>query len=95
MQLTYIDASNAHITERDNELLGGPNPHLIVYGYKHGWFLPLPGEETFEELIDQVREQGYSEDMIALLRHCRAAGASLLRLDSDGYEIDGLNQNDW
>lgn len=107
----YACVSTSHITEQDNLLLGAVAeryenrvatvPHT-VHSYIYGYWIYVgnldPNTVTAEEIeneLEGIRDAGYSEAFVALLREVGGAGRTFLRLDADGDVIDGLETFCW
>ena len=101
-----FEASTAHISFRDNELLqmscegsgvdipGGP----ITYAYEHGFFVYAyeTGDAKYDaEYLDDCKKFGLSDEFVALVVEARANGCKYLQLDADATVYDDLPKFDW
>ena len=53
-----LDVSTAHITEKDNELLGQEDIAVSVYVYEYGWFIYSGDGATSEADFTRMEEDG-------------------------------------
>lgn len=95
----YLDCTTGHITKKDDLLLqaeyraaDGP---VSVGRYLYGMIIFLPFKEEIEDELKKIKEWGYSDDFISLIKYASSKETTLLILDRDGQVIDGLNVNDW
>jgi len=93
-----IVLSTAHITESDMALLeyageGGGSPVLCALDPYGGWGFAPDDEEQLEE----VREHGFSNSMVKVLRFARRKDCRYVKFDEDGdIETDTeLSIHDW
>jgi len=84
-----FDASTAHITKKDDELIKAQvkdsfHP-LIVYPYDCGYFVYVFYiESTLSEKKDELKEYGFSQEFINLFEIAAKSGSKFLCLDCDG-----------
>ena len=94
----FLDVSTCHVTAKDCELLSydsethacGPQIASVVahpYGY---WLIA-----NSEDMESTLREHGYSENLIAVMRKARALDCAWINLDADGTEHPDLNRHEW
>lgn len=91
----YADLNIGHVTNMDAKFLGSAvylhNPLEgvgMVYRYDHGVFISL-GEE------DEPVSEEFSEHFKHLVKCCRLAGCTLIRLDKDAPYSEHLPRFDW
>jgi len=93
-----INANSRHITELDSGYLS-ENPHGAVDEYESGWWVRMPeelfSEEDRDDMLRDLRDYGFSEDFLALLRFALALGCTVINIDKGAPQIPGLNLNDW
>ncbi|PCI30138.1 MAG: hypothetical protein COB67_02305 [SAR324 cluster bacterium] len=102
-----IELSTTCITEEDNKILDGMAmyhadtffiPPVRMYSnYGYGYIIGSLDSSELEEEIDQLREQGFSEDgFIAVMRYAFENKAKLVQLDCDiDNWPDKLKNHDW
>ncbi len=85
----YLDLSTVHIREETSlwlsEQAKAQPPLLVVYAYEEGFFIPVPEEPDDAVPMDLLNLFGLAADN----------DATLLRLDRDGEQLDGLAEYDW
>lgn len=96
----YVDLKTLHITQNDSILLVAlakdDNFPLSITEYAEGFFIPLgEGREWYNEILPDLKEWGLSNEFQELVWLCVDKRVSLLRLDRDGEEVDGLPIHDW
>lgn len=95
-----MDVSTKHISMQDDELLDdhsdarGPVPVIAFRKDDVGYFVHVPHDDI-EESEREMRQAGYSEEFIGLLRIARSEGASMLCLAADSTPSDKLPSFDW
>ena len=95
----FLDASTGYITYEDSlKLLDAHEAFPTrVIPREYGWWInvncfELSGEEgKFQEL----KEDGYSDAFINLIKLASKNGCWWINLDCAGEEVDGLEQNEW
>jgi hypothetical protein len=98
MILSYLDLSTAHITLRDNELLGSvPNDVLpvTVTDNGYGYFVRFSEDVPLDDIAEQSRAIGLSDDFIGVLRYAKDNRCFLVNLDADAEQVDGLPVHFW
>lgn len=95
-----MDVSTKHITRKDDELLDddcevrGPVPVIAFRKDDIGYFVHVPHDDV-EESEQDMRQAGYSEEFIGLVRIARGDGASMLCLAADSTPSEKLPSFDW
>ncbi len=103
MSNTVLEISTAHITEKDNELLGvmGRDPvaePLNIGNMEYGYAIVLPlNEEYFNPLKEECEEQAYelSESFWKMMQYAFDNKHRVIIIDRDADVIDELPTNDW
>lgn len=79
--------SVGHIKLEDCDFLINSKYVLSVIQHRYGWIIRWdPGEYDEEDVPPAIR---------AVLEHAESLGCSVVDLDSDGPELDGLPVYDW
>jgi len=95
----YADVSTGHMKQEDSELLhdlGDARFPMSVAEYEHGFFIPLPTLEDFHDHVKaDLLKAGMSDAFCNLCEHCIKAGCFVIRLDTDGGDIEELPKFDW
>lgn len=91
-----LTLSTAHCTADDDRLLssaqrGSP---ITVSSYDGGHLIKTTAMDE-PETAEDMAQIGYSPSLIELVRSCRRAGVSWLRLDCDAPIVRGLPVFDW
>jgi hypothetical protein len=94
-----MDVSARHITKGDNALLDNDChdslPAVVVFRKDDfGYFVHVPHDDV-EESERGMRDAGYSEALIELIRIARNEGASWVCMDSNGPDTEKLPAFDW
>lgn len=95
-----MDVSTEHITQHDDELLDavcvakGIVPVIAFRKDDIGYFVHVT-HDGVEESEQEIRDAGYSEEFIRLLRIARREGASMLCLSGDSTSSAKLPSFDW
>lgn len=95
------DISTSHITESDSKLLSefskDGNAMFPVIEYEYGFFIPVPPEEVWEDhdVEKKLKEQGFSEMFIQLIKTCIEEDLRLLNLDCDAAITKELPASSW
>jgi hypothetical protein len=96
-----FDASTAHITRHDDDLLKISDEqrwYPIVYPYEFGYFVYVhmadPIEE-FDECNEYFLKVGFSEAFVGLLKKARVLECKYLQLDADGTIYEDLPTFEW
>ena len=98
--MKMMDVSIEHISKRDDALLADhscthePAPVIAFCKDAIGFFVHVPYDEVEENELE-MRQAGYSEEFIGLLRIARSEGASMLCLAADSTPSDKLPSFDW
>lgn len=83
--------STAHVTMADSlalpSLVERDGLAMTVVCYPYGWIISVPCCESMSGCQTRLREAGLSEALPRLLELALRVGATLLRLDADGYEL--------
>lgn len=95
--LKYLDASTSHITCEDNEVMQQKEiedgvPGCYVYPYDQGYFISVSDYEPTEK---EKEDTCLSESFFKVLEYARKRGCTVLRLDADGDQIEGLEVHHW
>lgn len=94
---TIFEASTGHITAKDNALLTEEdNSTLVIYRYEFGYFIFVDvdidlGQDTFTSL----EAEGYSPELVKLIRRAIQHKCKFLQLDCDGAEYADLPTFIW
>jgi hypothetical protein len=93
-----LDISTGHLTEQDNNLLQadadnnpGPNTPVAAYKYEYGYFVYV-GEEAEDQTI---KEYGYSDSFINILKKARELKCKYVQYDSDGIQYEDIPFYNW
>ena len=84
-----LDLSTAHVARKDVVLLGNLSfdkpPYLpLVIEKREGWFISVPGNiEEVEDNVPELKEAGFSEAFINLLRTARRMKCDWIILDPE------------
>ncbi len=93
---TVADIGTQHITAKDAELLGqggtGFRVGEIDAGRGHLVLVPDDDEPAW---MPQLREEGFSQGYIELLREVARQGIPYIRFDADGFDVEGAPVFDW
>lgn len=106
---THLDMSTGHVTKEDMDLLGddamaeidqdGPGATVPVGVYKYGAILFVlhyhDEPEEQEQYLKEVRDAGYSEAVVTLIKLAWSLDVDMIRLDRDGEFYDGLPTFEW
>jgi hypothetical protein len=92
-----VEASTAHITKKDAELLMHTFCPVSVYDYPEGFFIHVAGDWDGRgiELKQDAISFGFSEAFGELLRLAHGTGAKFLNLDCDSFVYPQLPQFSW
>lgn len=83
----YLDICTSHLTpDTVDNLTIGFYIGVPVIDYEEGLFVTV---------TDEFGENPLPDDLFTLLRYAKQNGITLIRLDRDGEEIDGLPTYDW
>ena len=105
----YFDASTAHITEEDAEMLTLQSAAVVhgsfivehkaplICDYPDGFFFFNPyKEQPPEEVKKDILTAGYSESLVDVLEYAFVKlKTDYVRLDIDGDIIDELKVHEW
>ena len=97
----FLDASTGYITYEDSEMLMAyaDSVPARVIRHNYGWFISIcslsrcPEHRAF--VLKTMREYGYSQSFIDLLKHAAQNDCWWINLDRDGEDVDELEQNEW
>ena len=98
---TILTVSTGHITEADSKKLEAAKyirtSAPLLATYDEGFFLyALPSDLDLMEELEMMRKEGYSEAFTELYKYAvRDLGVSMLRLDSDGDELNCFELYEW
>ena len=100
MELTtesIVVVSTLHITESDDTLLEKEMSEFIcLYKYDKGWIISTTDEMIpTEEYSDTLKQEGFSDAFIALVRKAFAQGCTFLFLDPNGLQYADLEKFNW
>lgn len=103
-----FEASTCHITEKDDKLIARtvksfdsglpPYTNIIAYEYREGYFIytfQVEEGEHLQETYKTLKEEGYSDEFLSLMKVARENGCKFLQLDADGHIHDDLHKFDW
>jgi hypothetical protein len=90
----YLDASNAHITEKDSQLLEKLADGDFILSREYGWWYYV-SIELPEDQEQELREYGFSEAFIKLMWYAVAHDCHWILLDNEGATIDDLPLHEW
>lgn len=104
---SFLDASTAHITKKDNEILtrwaemepedsGQAAPYRTI-AHAYGFFVHVrldPARDR-REAIRQARKFDISDAFLVLQAHARDLGCWWINLDRDADTVPGLKVHDW
>lgn len=94
----FLDASTGHITYKDSiKLLEDPEgfPSRVI-PHDYGWWINIHEEKLLDdEIIKPMREDGYSEGFISLIKKASDHDCWWINLDCDGGYVDGLEIFKW
>lgn len=90
----YLDCSTVHVKPEDMDLLI-TTESLVSIQHKYGAFVNVPNpDEEGEAIYDRIREQGFSEEVIRILKFSYANNCYWINFDADGimhHEFDNLS----
>lgn len=97
--IKFADVSTGHITKGDRDLLEQKDREwatnfIVVASYEEGFFIAI-GSEFSENDAKDVVSSGYSQAFANLLLEMAKQEIHYLRLDRDGYDVDGAPEFDW
>ena len=81
-----FEASTFHITQRDSVLI-----HATDQAYKEGTW----DDNEVEEMYTTLKGQGFSNELIELLKLAKYHNCKYLQLDRDGVVYEELPVFDW
>lgn len=97
---TLLDVTTGHLKKQDREALqrladaqkteNWPSPH--VYEQEYGWHISagvMYGDDIAEGQ-ERLREQGFSEDFIALMTYAQENDVAMVTFDADGEPEPGF-----
>lgn len=97
---TLLDVTTGHLKKQDREALqrladgqkteNWPTPH--VYEQEFGWYISagvMYGDDVAEGQ-DRLREQGFSEEFIALMTYAQENDVTMVNFDADGEPEPGF-----
>ena len=95
----FLDAGTFYITYEDSvKLLDDPVgfPTRVI-PHDYGWWINVPRIECLEEDGDlqQMKHDGYSDAFIRLMKMAAEHNCWWINLDSDGEDVEGLEQIEW
>jgi hypothetical protein len=94
----FLDSATNHITYKDSrKLLESPEgfPSRVIE-HEFGWWINLVEKKLIEEeMIQPMREDGYSKSFIKLIKKASAHHCWWINLDCDGCYVDGLRTFKW
>lgn len=98
---TFLDASTAHITKKDNDILEawgrrertGSAPYRTI-PHSYGWFVHVVDDDR-EEHEEAARKHGISLDFFVLQDYARRHGCWWINLDLGADPIPGLPTHEW
>lgn len=95
---TMIDISTGHLSLSDKTKLEDAhqtNNPVISYTYKFGFLIYVPNSEDEPDQLKQIKEYGYSDQFISLIKKGQEINASHIRFDADGVIYDDLKSFEW
>jgi len=104
----YITPKDAELLARDakmyRELIEENKHHhhptcpcYLVHEYPEGFWVHVPYDEL-EAFIEEERHAaiaGYSSQFLEIMQHMCNNKVGWLRLDADGQELDGFEEQEW
>ena len=101
-----FEASTFHITQRDSVLIHATDQaykegttlctDLIVMNYEEGCFIFAAWDDNeVEEMYTTLKGQGFSNELIELLKLAKYHNCKFLQLDRDGVVYEELPVFDW
>lgn len=83
--------STAHVTEATSKWLDSDDCQIACYKYEYGWFLPiLVGLDPWADMPGKIPDELRGLYATAIKNEC-----SMVQLDCDADEIDGLPTWEW
>jgi len=80
----YLDCSTAHVRPKDMDLLIIAES-IVTIPHKYGAFVNVPNpDDEAEALYNRIREEGFSEDFIKILKFAYANNCYWINFDADG-----------
>jgi hypothetical protein len=106
---THLDLSTAHVTQADMNLMAdeavanldqdGPGAAVPVAVYPYGAILFVlhyhDEPEEREQHLEEVRQAGYSEAVVELIKLAWELDVDMIRLDRDAETRDDLATFEW
>ena len=90
-----MDCSTAHVTNRDiNDLLKRDDCPVCSYPYDCGTFVYVC-QTDIEGAILLMKDLGFSQEFINLMRLARENDCKYIRLDCDGMRYKDIPSFDW
>ena len=91
----FLDASTGYITYEDSlKLLDDPEAFTTrVIPHEYGWWISTASIEPYN--LEQMKQDGYSEAFIRLMKMAAKNDCWWINLDADGEDVEGLEQNEW
>jgi hypothetical protein len=94
----FLDAGTGHITYADSiKLLEDPEgfPSRVIT-HEFGWWINVCEKKLLQnEMIQPMRDEGYSEGFVNLIKAASASDCWWINLDCDGGYVDGLRIFKW
>ena len=90
-----MDCSTSHVTDEEiNDLLERDDCPVPNFPYEYGNFVYVTNEQNPDD-ERAIRDFGFSESFIKLLRIARENGCRYIALDCDGLVYEDLQTYDW
>lgn len=102
---TMLDASTLHLRKQDRDALqrlaesqkseNWPTPHVYEQGY--GWYISagIMYGDNVADGQERLREEGFSEDFIALMTSAKERDIAMVSFDSDAEPEPGFKLFDF
>lgn len=89
----YLDASTAHLTEREMKTITEAPPRVIEH--EHGAWVYV-GRDDLDDQVADGDWEGFP-NLLAIVRHAASLGDDVfwINLDADAEEVEGLPSFDW
>jgi hypothetical protein len=97
---SLLCVSTGHVRRNDMYMLEEEHkrtaPSLITYPYGEGLFIcVMTDNDIFNENLKDAESDGYSENLLNLMREAKKLNCRYLQLDRDGSEYSELPQFEW
>jgi hypothetical protein len=91
----FLGASTGYITYEDSlKLLDAPEAFPSrVLPHEYGWWISTASIDSYR--LEQMKQDGYSEAFICLVKMAAGNDCWWINLDADGEDVEGLEQIEW